>query len=223
VTAESATLRSTTISGDAAGAASAGADRGFYDPITASWMIKVLPGKFYITRRADEVIVTVLGSCVSACIRDVETGIGGMNHFMLASDSAGQWGADQQSTRYGNFAMERLINELIKAGCPRERMEVKVFGGGNVTDTKNQIGTQNAEFVLRYLEDEGLPCQAHDLGGPYPRRIQYFPSTGRVVRKLLTGGDRDTIAREEFEYAKGLTTKTTAGEVQMFTPIRRRP
>jgi chemotaxis protein CheD len=223
VTAESATLRSTTISGDAAGAASGGADRGFYDPITASWMIKVLPGKFYITRRADEVIVTVLGSCVSACIRDVETGIGGMNHFMLASDSAGQWGADQQSTRYGNFAMERLINELIKAGCPRERMEVKVFGGGNVTDTKNQIGTQNAEFVLRYLEDEGLPCQAHDLGGPYPRRIQYFPSTGRVVRKLLTGGDRDTIAREEFEYAKGLTTKTTAGEVQMFTPIRRRP
>jgi chemotaxis protein CheD len=222
VTAESATLRSTSISGDAA-AAGGGADRGFYDPITASWMIKVLPGKFYITRRADEVIVTVLGSCVSACIRDVETGVGGMNHFMLASDSAGQWGADQQSTRYGNFAMERLINELIKAGCPRERMEVKVFGGGNVTDTKNQIGTQNAEFVLRYLEDEGLPCSAHDLGGPYPRRIQYFPSTGRVVRKLLTGGDRDTIAREEFEYAKGLTTKTTAGEVQMFTPFRRRP
>jgi chemotaxis protein CheD len=221
VTAESATLRSTTISGDGVGGA--GTERGFYDPITASWMIKVLPGKFHITRRADEVIVTVLGSCVSACIRDVETGVGGMNHFMLASDAAGQWGADQQSTRYGNFAMERLINELIKAGCPRERMEVKVFGGGNVTDTKNQIGTQNAEFVLRYLEDEGLACSAHDLGGPYPRRIQYFPSTGRVVRKLLTGGDRDTIAREESEYAKGLTTKTTAGEVQLFTPPRRRP
>ena len=173
--------------------------------------------RFYITTRADEVLVTVLGSCVSACIRDPFIGIGGMNHFMLASDAAGQWGTDQQSTRYGNFAMEKLINELIKAGVPRERMEVKVFGGGNVTDTRNQIGTQNAEFVLRYLEDEGLSCSAHDLGGPYPRRIQYFPSTGRVVRKLLTGIDRETIVHEETEYAKRLTApKEKAGEVQLY-------
>ena len=222
MTAESAAVRSTTGFGSEAGTGEDSGERGFYDPITASWMIKVLPGKFYITRRADEVIVTVLGSCVSACIRDVQTGIGGMNHFMLASDAAGHWGGDQQSMRYGNFAMEKLINELIKAGCPRERMEVKVFGGGNVTDTKNQIGTQNAEFVLRYLEDEGLPCSAHDLGGPYPRRIQYFPSTGRVVRKLLIGGDRDLIVREESEYAKGLAAKPTAGAVQLFGSFRRR-
>ena len=222
MTAESAAVRSTTGFGSEAGTGEDSGERGFYDPITASWTIKVLPGKFYITKRADEVIVTVLGSCVSACIRDVQTGIGGMNHFMLASDAAGHWGGDQQSMRYGNFAMEKLINELIKAGCPRERMEVKVFGGGNVTDTKNQIGTQNAEFVLRYLEDEGLPCSAHDLGGPYPRRIQYFPSTGRVVRKLLTGGDRDLIVREESEYAKGLATKPTAGAVQLFGSFRRR-
>ena len=222
MTAESAAVRSTTGFGSEAGTGEDSGERGFYDPITASWTIKVLPGKFYITKRADEVIVTVLGSCVSACIRDVQTGIGGMNHFMLASDAAGHWGGDQRSTRYGNFAMEKLINELIKAGCPRERMEVKVFGGGNVTDTKNQIGTQNAEFVLRYLEDEGLPCSAHDLGGPYPRRIQYFPSTGRVVRKLLTGGDRDLIVREESEYAKGLATKPTVGAVQLFGSFRRR-
>jgi chemotaxis protein CheD len=191
-------------------------ERGFYDPTAGSWMVKVLPGRFYITTRSDEVLVTVLGSCVSACIRDVETGIGGMNHFMLASDRVGQWGSDQKSTRYGNFAMERLINELIKAGCPRERMEVKVFGGGNVTDSKNLIGTQNSEFVLRYLDDEGLTCAARDLGGPYPRRIQYFPSTGRVVRKLLTGGDCDLIVHEESEYAKRLTTTQTPGEVQLF-------
>jgi chemotaxis protein CheD len=216
VTAETATLRRTTVSGGGIGAGGDVTERGFYDPVTACWTIKVPMGKFYLTTRADEVIVTVLGSCVSACIRDVQTGVGGMNHFMLASDAAGQWGNDQKSTRYGNFAMEKLINELIKAGCPRDRMEVKVFGGGNVTDTRNQIGTQNAEFVLRYLEDEGLSCSARDLGGPYPRRIQYFPSTGRVVRKLLTGGDRELIVREESEYAKGLTTKATAGEVQLF-------
>jgi chemotaxis protein CheD len=223
VTAETAILRSPTVSGGRIGAGGDGSERGFYDPVTASWTVKVLPGGFYITPRADEVIVTVLGSCVSACIRDVETGVGGMNHFMLASDTAGTWGSDQQSTRYGNFAMEKLINELIKAGCPRERMEVKVFGGGNVTDTRNQIGTQNAEFVLRYLDDEGLSCSARDLGGQYPRRIQYFPATGRVVRKLLTGGDRDLIVREESEYAKRLTTKTTAGEVQLFGTKKKSP
>jgi chemotaxis protein CheD len=214
--AETATVMHATVSGAGGGAGGNASEHGFYDPIAASWTIKVLPGKFYITTRADEVIVTVLGSCVSACIRDPQTGIGGMNHFMLASDAAGNWGSDSQSTRYGNFAMEKLINELIKAGCPRERMEVKVFGGGNVTDTRNQIGTQNAEFVLRYLQDEGLPCSARDLGGSYPRRIQYFPSTGRVVRKLLTGGDRELIVQEESEYAKRLTAKPAAGEVQLF-------
>jgi chemotaxis protein CheD len=217
VTAESATLKSMAVSGAGVAAGGDVTERGIYDPVTGNRTIKVPMGKFYLTTRADEVIVTVLGSCVSACIRDVQTGVGGMNHFMLASDAAGQWGSDQQSTRYGNFAMEKLINELIKAGCPRERMEIKVFGGGNVTDTRNQIGTQNAEFVLRYLEDEGLSCAARDLGGSYPRRIQYFPATGRVVRKLLTGGDCDLIVREESEYVKKLTaTKIAAGEVQLF-------
>jgi chemotaxis protein CheD len=223
VTAAMASLRRPT--GTMAGATPGpeSGERGFYDPVSGSWMIKVLPGRFYITTRSDEVLVTVLGSCVSACIRDVETGVGGMNHFMLASDRVGQWGSDQQSTRYGNFAMEKLINELIKAGCPRDRMEIKVFGGGNVTDTKNLIGTQNSEFVLRYLKDEGLSCSANDLGGPYPRRIQYFPSTGRVVRKLLTGGDCDLIVNEETEYAKRLTTtREAAGEVQLFGMPRRR-
>jgi chemotaxis protein CheD len=146
-----------------------------------------------------------------------------MNHFMLASDPAGRWGEDQRSTRYGNFAMERLINELIKAGCRRERMEVKVFGGGNVTDTSNPIGTQNAEFVLRYLEAEGLACAARDLGGSCPRRIQYSPSSGRVVRKFLTGGDLDLVAGAEAEYAKRLTSRACAGEVQLFGAARRRP
>jgi chemotaxis protein CheD len=222
VTADTATLRRASVLGAEVGPGGDASERGFYDPVTASWTVKVLPGRFYITTRSDEVIVTVLGSCVSACIRDVETGIGGMNHFMLASDAAGNWGSDQQSTRYGNFAMEKLINELIKAGVPRERMEVKVFGGGNVTDTRNQIGTQNAEFVLKYMQDEGLSCSARDLGGPYPRRIQYFPATGRVVRKLLTGGDRELIVRAESEYAKRLAvTKAAAGEVQLFGTKRK--
>ena len=163
--------------------------RRFYDSASSSWLVKVYPGEFHVTSKPDETLVTVLGSCVSACIRDPKTGFGGMNHFMLAEDQDGKWGAETMSARYGNYAMEKLINELIKAGCPRERMEIKVFGGGNVIDSRQAVGTKNSEFVLRYLADEGLKCTAQDLGGDFPRRIQYSPVTGKVVRKLL-GRDR---------------------------------
>jgi chemotaxis protein CheD len=147
------------------------AGRRFFDAATAVWMMKVFPGEFYITRETNEVLVTVLGSCVSACIRDPVVGVGGMNHFMLPQHGSGAWGNDLKSTRFGNFAMEKLINELIKAGCVRERMEIKVFGGGNVTDSSNAVGSENAEFIMAYLKAEGLKCAARDLGGTLPRRI----------------------------------------------------
>ena len=104
---------------------------------------------------------------------------------MLPQGRSGGWGTDEQSTRFGNFAMEKLINELMKAGCAREQLEIKVFGGGNVTDSNIAVGTDNAEFALRYLEAEGLRCVAQDLGGRFPRRIHYSPATGKVVRRLL--------------------------------------
>lgn len=186
----------------------------FYDTANSAWLVKVFPGEFYVTSKNDEVLVTVLGSCVSACIRDPRTGIGGMNHFMLPQGDGGSW--DGESTRYGNFAMEKLINELIKQGCPRERMEVKVFGGGNVIDSSTQIGTKNADFVLRFLQNEGISCAAQDLGGLHPRRIQYYPSTGRVVRKLLQVNESVLIAREEKNYASRLSSKPTAGDIELF-------
>jgi chemotaxis protein CheD len=194
----------------------AAAARRFYDAANDAWMVKVFPGEFYFTGEPDEILVTVLGSCVSACIRDPLIGIGGMNHFMLATGHTGSWGDDPRSTRFGNFAMEKLINELIKAGCSRERMEIKVFGGGNVTDTTNAIGSANAEFVLRYLETEGLRCAAKDLGGSLPRRIHYYPATGRVVRRLLGTSDTRAVAREENEYADRLKSRPVSGEVQLF-------
>lgn len=209
-----AQLRRSVMGSDEAAIRSAGGRR-FYDSSTASWIVKVFPGEYYVTSKADEVLVTVLGSCVSACIRDPRLGIGGMNHFMLAEGSRGGWGADQ-STRYGNFAMEKLINELLKAGCSRETMEIKVFGGGNVTDTNNLVGTQNAEFVLRYLRDEGLRYAAQDLGGQQPRRIHYYPASGRVVRRLLGGTETFNVTREETEYAQSLRSKKTAGDVELF-------
>jgi chemotaxis protein CheD len=190
--------------------------RRIYDANNAIWMVKLFPGEYYVTRRTDEVLVTVLGSCVSACIRDPHAGVAGMNHFMLPQNESGSWGKDAQSTRFGNFAMEKLINELIKAGCARERLEVKVFGGGNVTESTNAIGSNNADFVLRYLEAEGLRCAAQDLGGTQPRRIHYFPANGRVVRRLLGTGETTAVAREESDYRNRLRVQKSSGDIELF-------
>jgi chemotaxis protein CheD len=199
------------------GALHAVAGRRVFDAANDMWMVKVFPGEYYITRKTDEMIVTVLGSCVSACIRDPAAGIGGMNHFMLAQHTSGGWGNDLRSARFGNFAMEKLINELIKAGAKRDRLEVKVFGGGNVTDSSNAVGTDNAEFVLRYLKAEALPCAAQDLGGTHPRRIHYYPSTGRVVRRLLGLGESYVVRREETDYEKRLQAEKKAfGDIELF-------
>ena len=193
------------------------AGRRVFDAANAIWMVKLFPGEFYVTGKADEMIVTVLGSCVSACVRDPVLGIGGMKHFMLAQHSSGSWGTDLRSARFGNFAMEKLINELLKAGCARERLEVKVFGGGNVTDTSNAIGSDNAEFVLRYLAAEGFRCAAQDLGGEHPRRIHYYPSTGRVVRRLLGRGETYEVAHEEKDYGSRLQAqKSAGGDIELF-------
>lgn len=195
------------------------AGRRFYDSAQAAWVVKILPGEFYVTADPEEVLVTVLGSCVSACIRDPVSQIGGMNHFMLVQNktgSSGAWGDELESARFGNFAMEKLINGLLKRGCQRQRMEIKVFGGANVTSARNEIGTDNAEFVLHYLRNEGLGCAAQDLGGPYPRRIIYFPMTGKVVRRLLTGRDEDSALREESAYATTMRARKAGADVQLF-------
>lgn len=192
------------------------ATRRFFDAASSSWVVKVFPGEYYMTAKPDEVLVTVLGSCVSACIRDPHAGIGGMNHFMLPHSQAGSWAGDMQSSRFGNFAMEKLLNELLKAGCSRNSLEIKVFGGGNVTDSQNEIGTENSSFILRYLEAEGLRCTAQDLRGQLPRRIHYTPVTGKVLRRLLGTSDSFSVAREEKEYVSRLSQHSTGGEIQLF-------
>jgi chemotaxis protein CheD len=214
MTAAAALQRSGRLYDDENSTVSAG--RRFFDAASAAWMVKVLPGEFFVTKRPDEVLVTVLGSCVAACIRDPIASVGGMNHFMLPHHKSGNWGDELQSTRFGNFAMEKLINELIKAGGSRERLEIKVFGGGNVTDTSNAVGTDNSEFVLRYLDAEHLRCAAQDLGGTLPRRIEYYPMTGRVVRRLLGLHDKVTVDREESDYQRRLRKQEPAGEIQLF-------
>lgn len=178
---------------------------------------KILPGEYYVTRR-EMMLVTTLGSCVSACIRDKVSGIGGMNHFMLpenTNDSSG-WGST--STRYGTYAMETLINQLLKLGAQRENLEAKLFGGGTVIrnmPTMN-VGERNAEFGLNYLAYEGIPVVAEDLLDSFPRKVYFFPQSGRALVKKLRNLNNATIIVREKEYQSILTDSKVAGEVELF-------
>ena len=174
-------------------------------------------GDCHVSGDVDLTYSTVLGSCISACVRDRVANVGGMNHFLLAEQSGSAKDRYGASARYGAFAMEQLINKVLTKGTGKKgNLEIKVFGGGNVTDSRNLIGTDNSDFVMRYLENENLSCAAHDLRGQYPRRIQYFPKTGRVIRRLLTGGESNVVNRDENEYARRLTTNKPVGTIELF-------
>lgn len=179
---------------------------------------KVLPGEFYFTDK-NMMIVTVLGSCVAACIRDVKTGIGGMNHFMLPDGgSADANNPVSESMRYGNYAMEILINQLIKHGARRENLEAKIFGGGSVLKafTAINVGERNAAFVKKYLKNENIRITAEDLNDIYPRKVYFFPSTGRVLVKRLRHLHNETLVKREQTYATSLQTSSVSGNAELF-------
>jgi chemotaxis protein CheD len=192
----------------------------YWDPVHKIFAAKLLPGEYYVTV-ASELVVTVLGSCVSACIRDRIFGIGGMNHFMLpvnqSDPSSGKWGGDlNASTRYGSFAMERLINDILKNGGSREHLEIKLFGGGRILAQMTDIGNRNIEFVRGFLVTEGLKVAAEDLGDVYPRKVYYFPKTGMVRLMKLRSLHNNTIIDREIAYRRELENQPVAGEVDLF-------
>lgn len=159
-------------------------------------------------------LVTVLGSCVAACLRDPLLRIGGMNHFMLPDGSA----LDGAPARYGSHAMELLINDLLKRGASRRRLEAKVFGGANVLRgfTSNPVGSRNAAFINGYLEAEGIPVLASDLGGIHPRKIWFFPDTGRVMLQRLPHAHDAEVAAAESAARAELSRKPRSGGVELF-------
>ena len=171
--------------------------------------------------RHDEALTTVLGSCVSACVRDARIKVGGMNHFMLPLDSSAgtsAWGAAASAaTRYGNVAMERLINDILKLGGRREDLEVKLVGGGRVLAAMTlDIGARNIEFVREYARAEGFRVLGEDLGDVHARRVVYFPESGRIrVRKLNAGRDAELAVRER-RYIEQLDAAPQDGEVELF-------
>lgn len=178
---------------------------------------KISPGEYYYTDK-DMVIVTVLGSCVSACIRDSKSGIGGMNHFMLPDGGVDRDSPISESMRYGTYAMEVLINQLIRNGARRENLEAKIFGGGNVLKsfTTTNVGERNATFVKRFLKDEGIRVTGEDLLDIYPRKVYYFPKTGRVLVKKLKELNNFTLVKREEAYASKLQTSDVGGDVDLF-------
>jgi chemotaxis protein CheD len=180
---------------------------------------KLLPGDYYVTRH-NEAIFTVLGSCVSACVRERKLGIGGMNHFMLPLDRSGgtsAWADNlvSSATRYGNVAMERLINDIMTLGGQRSNLEFKVIGGGKVLDMALDVGARNAQFVRDYLKTEGFLITAEDLGDSFARKLFYSPATGKVRVKRLTSTVNRAVFEREREF-ESTTAQVETGSVELF-------
>jgi len=183
---------------------------------------KILPGEFYMTSQ-HMVIATTLGSCVSACIWDPMIGLGGMNHFMLPLTTQevhevnwGQRGMISDANRYGNFAMEHLINMILTHGGTKKNLRAKVFGGGKVMKKMSNIGSKNIAFVLDYLKTEKIPIDSQDLGDFFPRKVLFEPNTGRVFVKRLDNLHNDTIVKRERDYETSIETKHVDGEIELF-------
>lgn len=190
----------------------------YWDKYHRLYAAKILPGEYYVTMQG-EMIVTVLGSCVSACVRDKVFGIGGMNHFMLPIGVEGgstnsAW--NTAATRYGNFAMEALINDILKNGGRRENLEFKVFGGGMILENMTDVGEKNIKFIHDFIKTEGFELLAEDLGDTYPRKVHYFPQTGKVKMKKLRSLHNNTILEREACYRDSLESKPVEGEIDLF-------
>ncbi len=174
--------------------------------------VKVLPGEYYVTTD-DMVLMTVLGSCIAACIWDPKVRVGGMNHFMLPD------GGGDSCGRYGSYAMELLINQMMKLGARREHMQAKVFGGGQVmhTFTTMNVGERNTQFVLDYLQTERIAVISKDVLDIHPRKVCYFPATGKAMCKRLAHSHPETLETQERKGSAAVVAKaTTGGSVDLF-------
>lgn len=145
--------------------------------------VHVGQGEHHVSSDPDVVLTTVLGSCVALCLRDPVAGVGGMNHFLLPEGAGSGVGAGR---RYGAYLMEVLINDVLKAGGRRDRLEAKLFGGGRMFDALTDVGAANAEFAERFLADEGIPVLGGSLGGVGGRRLHYWPVSGRARQRVVT-------------------------------------
>lgn len=190
----------------------------FYDRKLQRESLKLLPGEFYVTDQ-DLVLVTVLGSCIACCLFDLERGIGGMNHFMLPE--ARMETPNSEAARYGSFAMELLINGMMKRGANRKSLRAKIFGGGNVLRniTSINIGPTNTRFIKQFLHDENIPILAEDVLGDAPRKIHCFAQIGKVLVHTLPVVETNAVVNQENLYTQRLRQQQRAqpaGDIELF-------
>ena len=192
-----------------------------FEAINRSWeptlglpCARILPGDYYVTPH-DEALSTVLGSCISACVRVPRLFVGGMNHFMLpeVKDATATAGSE---ARYGTYAMECLINELLKRGADRSELEAKIVGGGRMYESKADIGRGNIDFVFEFLSIEGIKVVGKDIGGHQPRRVQYFPRTGRLRVKKLPNVRMESVEASERKHLAEISKKPSGGDIELF-------
>jgi len=187
----------------------------YWDKTNDCVAAKILPGEYYVSA-TNELITTVLGSCISVCIRDPKNGLGGMNHFMLPKDNNITESIVSEAARYGNYAMEHLINDILHYGGERKNLEFKVFGGGKVLDMKMDIGKKNIEFVMEYLKVEKYRVLSEDVGDIYPRKVNFFPKNGIARVKKLKKLHNQTIISRETKYMDDIIHKPVSGDIELF-------
>lgn len=191
--------------------------RSFQDASGATF-VSVAPGDQYVTSNPDETVVTLLGSCVAACARDPLTGVGGLNHFLLPSSDQDLKGSDE-AMRFGDYAMEQLLNTIYRKGGQRGRIEFKIFGGARVLGGNSmlKIGEQNITFVERFLRNEGFPIVARSVGGTAPRRVRFHPASGKAFVQELDRSSAATVTSEEEQYRRKIAKVAPAGgDVEFF-------
>lgn len=192
----------------------------YWDNSNHSHAAKILPGEYFVSAH-DELITTVLGSCIAACVRDKVTGIGGMNHFMLphVESYTGNTAHKMLSVagRYGNVAMEKLINCILSNGGSRDRLEFKIFGGGRVLDIDSEVGCRNIMFITEYLKLERFTVAAEDVGGAHPRKVNYFPKTGKVMMKKLRRINGSALRNRELRYHTEIDNRPIEGDITVFS------
>lgn len=183
----------------------------YYDTHFKSDAVKILPGEYFVDKE-DLMITTTLGSCIAACLWDRNARVGGMNHFMLPE-------GNEDSGRYGSYAMEVLINELMKRGASRTSMEAKVFGGGQVVSGMNSmnVGERNTKFVIDYLKTERIPILSKDVLDIYPRKVCFLPASGKAMVKRLVPTNVEAVAAQDRAAAqRAAPANTGGGSIDLF-------
>lgn len=180
-------------------------------------MTTVHQGDCLVGNEPDITYSTVLGSCISACVRDVAAKVGGMNHFLLAEQSGSARDRYGASARYGAFAMEQLINKILSRGSGRKsNLEIKVFGGGLISSTLADVGAKNIEFVREFLRNEGYQVASEDLGGSFARRVMFKPHSGRAFVKRLDSVAGASVAQEELVVAGRRAVARPVDDIELF-------